>query len=76
MIALTQVVAMGEDKEMAARWLAENVDAVLNDLGRLHNMGMDMAIMHSLLTDNRHNDLKETLPERVEKVVKILLENA
>jgi hypothetical protein len=62
---------MVEDKVMAARWLSENVDLVLRDLGRLHNMHMDMAYMHCILKDER-----ESLIERVESVVKILLENA
>jgi hypothetical protein len=76
MVPLTQVVAMNEDKAMAAKWLSENADLVLKDLNRIHNMHMDMALMHSILTDNRKGDLDETLKERVEKVKEILLENA
>jgi len=76
MVPLTQVVAMNEDKAMAAKWLSENVDLVLKDLNRIHNMSMDMALMHGILTDNRKGDLEETLKERVEKVKEILLENA
>ena len=76
MVPLTQVVAMNEDKVMAAKWLSENVDLVLEDLNRIHNMRMDMAMMYVLLTDNRKGDLEGTLKERVEKVKEILLENA
>ncbi len=72
MIALIQVMAMQEDKAMAAKWMTENVDLVLKDLNKLHNISIDMAIIYSLLTDDR----KGTLPERVEKVVQLLLEMA
>lgn len=75
-VSLAQVVDMNQDKVMAAKWLSENVDAVLHDLNQVHNMHMDMAVMYGVLTDDRKGDLATTLPERVNKVVEILLKNA
>lgn len=46
MVSLTQIMAMREDKNMAAKWLSENVDLVLADLDKLHNIsiGVDLAL--------------------------------
>ena len=72
MISLTQLTAMNQDKEMAAKWLSENVDAVLEDLNKLHNVSLEMALIYGIL----NNEGSDELTERVDKVNEVLLRNA
>lgn len=79
MISLTHILDMKEDKEMAAKWLSENVDLVLADLDRLHNLTMSADLAHSCLEEAVDGEKWQRLwinPTMVERARAILRDMA
>lgn len=66
-VSLTQVVDMNQDHAMAAKWLSENVEDVLHDLNRCHNLDMGNAELHGLLSSQKIPDA-----EKIQMALKFL----